>query len=144
MTSYEPPRAEEAIHLKGPPTAPGTLSSKLPEAPSAGASPPALTAPSPSSMEDPLCFQNSLSRAPGSVFGPHSPSGDVSQPPGFNNCESESCSSCLTLCNPMDCIVHGILQGRILEWVAVPFSRGSSQPTDQTQVSCIADRFFTS
>ena len=36
--------------------------------------------------------------------------------------------SCLTLCNPMDCIVHGILQARILEWVAFPFSRGSSQP----------------
>ena len=39
--------------------------------------------------------------------------------------------------------VHGILQIRILEWVAMPFSRGSSQPRDQTQVSCIAGRFFT-
>ena len=39
--------------------------------------------------------------------------------------------SCLILCNPMD-IVHGILQARILEWVALPFSRGSSQPRDQT------------
>ena len=38
----------------------------------------------------------------------------------------------------MDYIVHGILQARILEWIAVPFSRGSSQPTDQTQVSLIA------
>ena len=36
-----------------------------------------------------------------------------------------------------------ILQARILEWVALPFSRGSSQPRDQTQVSCIAGRFFT-
>ena len=44
----------------------------------------------------------------------------------------------------MDYRVHGILQARILEWVAFPFSRGSSQPRDQTQVSCIADRFFTS
>ena len=44
----------------------------------------------------------------------------------------------------MDCIVHGILKARILEWVAFPFSRGSSQPRDQTQVSCIAGRFFTS
>ena len=51
--------------------------------------------------------------------------------------------SCLTLCNPMDYIVHGILQARILEWVAVPFSRGSSQPRDQTQVSHIAGRFTT-
>ena len=38
--------------------------------------------------------------------------------------------SCLTLCNPMDYTVHGILQARILEWVAFPFSRGSSQPRD--------------
>ena len=45
------------------------------------------------------------------------------------------------LCDPMDCLVHGILQARILEWVAVPFSRGSSEPRDQTQISCIAGRF---
>ena len=50
----------------------------------------------------------------------------------------------LTLSNPMDYIVHGILQARILEWVVFPFSRGSSQPRDQTQVSYIAGRFFTS
>ena len=37
---------------------------------------------------------------------------------------------CPTLCDPVDYIVHGILQARILEWVAVPFSRGYSQPTD--------------
>ena len=51
---------------------------------------------------------------------------------------------CPILCGPMDCIVHGILQARILEWVAFPFSRGSSQPRDRTQVSRIAGRFFTS
>ena len=45
---------------------------------------------------------------------------------------------CPTLCDPMDCIVHGILQARILEWAAFPFSRGSSQPRDRTQVSLIA------
>ena len=39
-------------------------------------------------------------------------------------------------------LLHGILQARILEWVAFPFSRGSSQPRDRTQVSCIADGFF--
>ena len=55
---------------------------------------------------------------------------------------------CLTLWDPIDCSlpgasVHGILQARILEWVAIPFSRGSSQPKDQTQVSCIAGGFFT-
>ena len=62
-------------------------------------------------------------------------------------CESEvkvqAAQSCLTLCDPMYYTVHGILQARILEWVALPFSRGSSQPRDQTQVSRIAGRFFT-
>ena len=55
---------------------------------------------------------------------------------------------CPTLYDLMDCIlpsslVHGILQARIQEWVAMPSSRGSSQPRDGTQVSCIAGRFFT-
>ena len=54
---------------------------------------------------------------------------------------------CLTFCDPMDCSppgssVHGILQARILEWVAMPSSRGSSRSRDQTQVSHIADGFF--
>jgi len=43
--------------------------------------------------------------------------------------------SCPTLCNPMDYRVHGILQATILEWEAFPFSRGTSQPKDRTQVS---------
>jgi len=47
-------------------------------------------------------------------------------------------------CDPRDYTVHGILQARMLEWVAFPFSRGSSQPRDQTQVSRIAGGFFTS
>ena len=56
--------------------------------------------------------------------------------------------SCLTLCNPMDCSlpgfsVFGILRVRILEWVAIQFSRASSWPRDQTWVSCTAGRFFT-
>ena len=56
--------------------------------------------------------------------------------------------SCLTLCNTEDCSppgssVHGILQARILEWVAMPSSRGSSQPRDRAQVSRIAGGFFT-
>ena len=50
----------------------------------------------------------------------------------------------LTLCDPMDYTVHGILQARILEWVAFPFSRGSSPPRNWTQVSHIAGGFFTS
>ena len=51
--------------------------------------------------------------------------------------------SCLTLCDPMDSTVHGILQARILERVTFLLSRGSSQPRDLTGVSCIAGRFFT-
>ena len=56
--------------------------------------------------------------------------------------------SCPTLCDTMDCnppgfTVHGIFQARILEWFAIPFSKGSSQPRDQTKVSGIAGRFFT-
>ena len=65
--------------------------------------------------------------------------------------ESQVTQSCPTLCNPMDCSppgssVHRLLQIRIMEWIAIPSSRGSSQgsqPRDQTQVSCIAGRFFT-
>ena len=62
--------------------------------------------------------------------------------------ESSVAQSCLTLCNPMDCSlpgssVHRILQVRILEWVAISFSRGSSQPRDQTRVSHIVGRCFT-
>ena len=59
--------------------------------------------------------------------------------------------SCLTLCDPTDCMdcslsgssVHGILQARILEWVSISFSRGSSKARDRTWVSCIVSRFFT-
>ena len=61
--------------------------------------------------------------------------------------ESEVGQLCLTLCDPMDCglpgsSIHGILQARLLEWVAISFSRGSSQPRDRTQVSHIAGRCF--
>ena len=56
--------------------------------------------------------------------------------------------SCLTIYDPVDCSlpgssVHGISQASILEWVAISFSRGFSQPRDRTQVSCIAGGFFT-
>ena len=55
---------------------------------------------------------------------------------------------CSTLCDNLDCSppgssVHGILQARILKWVAIPFFGGSSQPRNQTQVFCIAGRLFT-
>ena len=68
--------------------------------------------------------------------------------PAFNSMCLDA-QSCLTLCNPMDyslpgSSVPGILQARILEWVALPSSRGSSQPRDWTWVSHIAGGFFTS
>ena len=62
------------------------------------------------------------------------------------NCVFHCCAKllqlCLTLCDPLDCnlpdsSVHGILQAWILEWIAMPSSRGSSQPRDRTQVSCL-------
>ena len=60
---------------------------------------------------------------------------------------SSVAQSCPTPCDPMNCSlsgssVHGILQTRILEWVAISFFRGSSQTRDRTWVSCIAGRFF--
>ena len=60
---------------------------------------------------------------------------------------SEVAQSCLTLCDPVDCSlpgssVNGILQARILEWVAISFSRGSSHPRDRTHVSWITGRCF--
>ena len=62
--------------------------------------------------------------------------------------ESEVSQLCPALCDPMDCSlpgfsVHGIFQARILEWVAISFSRGSSWPRDWTQVSHIVSRCFT-
>ena len=60
------------------------------------------------------------------------------------NCESEKSLSRVQLCFPMDSTVHGLLQARILEWVAFPFSRASSQPRDGTQVSVTVGGFFTS
>ena len=61
---------------------------------------------------------------------------------------SKVAQSCLTLCDSMGyslpgSSVHGTSQARVLEWVAISFSRGSSQPRDWTPVSCIADRHFT-
>ena len=62
---------------------------------------------------------------------------------------AKSLQSCPTLCDPMDCsppgtVVHGILQARTLEWVAISYAKGSSQPRNRTLVSCISGRLFTS
>ena len=72
----------------------------------------------------------------------------VSAPAPCTSFRAKSFQSCQTLCNPMDCSlpgssVHNILQARILDWVAIPFSRGSSWPRDQTcisYISCIGSR----
>ena len=76
----------------------------------------------------------------GHKFNPWSRSGIL--------CMCLAAQLCLTHCDPVDCSppgssVLGILQARILEWIAMPSSKGSSQPRDQTQVSRIAGRFFT-
>ena len=68
--------------------------------------------------------------------------------PNILFCCCSVAKSCLTLCDPMDCSppgssVHGISQARILERVAIPFSRGSSQPRDPTHITLIVGRFFT-
>ena len=68
--------------------------------------------------------------------------------PSKASLESEVAQSCPTLCDPMDCSlpgssVHGIFQARVLEWIAISFSRGSSQTRDWTWVSRIVDRRFT-
>ena len=73
------------------------------------------------------------------------------QPPLKGSLEvkwSEVAQLCLTLCNPVDCSlpgssVHGIFQAKVLEWVAISFSRGSSLPRGRTQVSHIVGRCFT-
>ena len=77
--------------------------------------------------------------------GEHSPSGLKPPPPkpleGLGeHSESESHSVMPDSCNSTDHTVHGILQARMPEWVPISFSRGSSQPRDQTQVPCIAGR----
>ena len=76
------------------------------------------------------------------------PSGLSHPPPPSITASVLVAQSCLTLCAHMDCSppgpsVHGILQARILEWVAMLFSRESSRPRDLIQVSHIAGRFFT-
>ena len=68
--------------------------------------------------------------------------------PRIAESENEVTQSCPTLCHPMDCSlpgssVHGIFQAIVLEWIAISFSRGTSQPRDRTRVSHIVDRHFT-
>ena len=81
-----------------------------------------------------LCYTKALEWS-SLVAGPKAKSSsEITNPTSFT----------LSYHDPMGYTVHGILQARILEWVAVPFSRGSSQPRDHTQVSLTAGGFFTS
>ena len=84
----------------------------------------------------------------GGACGGLSPSGAVTLHPHLASSmmplKGNVIPSCPTLCDPMDYTVPGILQARILEWVAFPFSRGSSQPRGRAQVSRIAGGLFAS
>ena len=80
----------------------------------------------------------------GSVVGCSARYKASSMPPEELESDSEVTQSCLILCDPMDCTVHGILQARILEGVAFPFSKWFSQLRERTQLSCIAGGFFNS
>ena len=100
-----------------------------------------LPFPSPGDLPDPGMKAGSLALQTDSLPLSH-------QGSPFAAAAAKSLQSCPTLCNPIDgsppgSSVPGILQARILEWVAMPSSRGSSQPRDGTQVSCVAGRFFT-
>ena len=99
-------------------------------------------------------YNNNLDTQPGkSYLSGHFPyDRDNWKDPSFyvssEKCQSICCSVMFDSLGPMDysppaSAVNGILQVRILEWVAIPFSRDSSQPKDQTQLSCIAGGFFT-
>ena len=90
-----------------------------------------------------ICCLLSINLIVGSVTENYKKSENSSSSSFLLPCEVKVAQLCLTLCDPMDYIVHGILQARILEWVAFPFSRGFSQPRDQAQASCIAGGFFT-
>ena len=71
---------------------------------------------------------------------------DLKRKPTRTKVKGKVAQSCLTLCHPMDCGIHtvyGILQAKILEWVAYPFSNRSAQARNPTRVSCIAGRLFT-
>ena len=81
------------------------------------------------------CIDRILPAAHSFLMYLHMVLGEVEALPGVRGSKShfklQVAQSCPTLCNSMDYMVHGILQVRILEWVAIPFSRGSSQPRDQ-------------
>ena len=101
-----------------------------------------------SSHGSPLCVSLpcvSLVRTLAVGFRAHQANPECSYPMSLTLVNSEVAQSCPTLCNFVDCSppdssIHGILQARILEWVAISFSRGSSRPRDRTQVSHIAGR----
>ena len=83
-----------------------------------------------------------------SYFLSHQLFQDQTKPDRYCDTHTQVAQSCLTFCDPMDCnlsgsSVHGIFQAIVLEWIAISFSSGSSQPRDRTQVSHIVDRLST-
>ena len=96
------------------------------------------------------CHLSEIDKSPCLTCPPHwapvnGTASEASQKPGFH---AKSLQLSLTLCNPMDCSspgssVHGIFQSRILEWVAISFSRGSSQHQDHTASPALAGGLFT-
>ena len=90
---------------------------------------------------------NAITKKPAQQDGNDVPSTSP-MAPWTQVCKCQSLQSCPVLCNPLDCsppgsTVHGISQAGVLEWAAISSYRGSSQPRDQTGVSCISSRFFT-
>ena len=79
----------------------------------------------------------------GRLVVPSDPEESMRDGRGHRSVMEHSLDESSRVCSPPGSSVHGVLQARILEWVAIPFSRRSSPPRDQTQVSCIAGRFFT-
>ena len=93
------------------------------------------------------CHWETWARQPGQLWSCVTLPSAWVMPPTLGKSEGEVAQSCPTLCNPMDCSlpgssVHGIFQARILEWIAISFSR-SSRPRDWTQVSSFVGRCFT-
>ena len=96
----------------------------------------------------PFYFHTQYNQLAKGTQGSYSPEYALSPLETVLKCESEVVQSCLTLCDPMDCSlpgssVHGLFQARVLEWISISFSRGSSLPRDRTEVSHVVCRCVT-
>ena len=96
----------------------------------------------------PFHFHTQYNQLAKGTQGSYSPENALSPLETVLKCESEVVQSCLTLCDPMICSlpgssVHGLFQARVLEWISISFSRGSSLPRDWTEVSNVVCRCVT-